>query len=181
MQGGRPFDFVDHVRSKAFIAGRQHARVHSKCNSDESKLMAIEEFKGKYSFLSNFHRCHVFMDNKWYPSVENAYQAAKTYSMSERVVFETCTSGKAKKLGRKLKLRSDWEQAKIPIMLNLLRSKFQDKELCRLLLATGNEELIEGNWWHDYFWGVCLGVGENWLGKLLMQVRRELCSSMTPN
>lgn len=47
------------------------------------------------------------------------------------------------------------------------------------LLATGGQELIEGNRWHDTFWGRCVcerckGTGQNWLGRLIMQVREEL-------
>ena len=59
-------------------------------------------------------------------------------------------------------------------MLSGLRIKFKNPELRSLLLATGNEELVEGNWWRDTYWGVCEGVGQNKLGKLLMQVREEV-------
>ena len=56
----------------------------------------------------------------------------------------------------------------------LLLQKFFIPELREKLLATGNEELIEGNWWGDTYWGVCKGKGENNLGKSLMKIRTEL-------
>ena len=34
-----------------------------------------------------------------------------------------------------------------------------------------NEELVEGNYWGDTFWGICNGEGTNWLGILLMAER----------
>jgi len=61
-------------------------------------------------------------------------------------------------------------------MEELLFIKFGGKEplLTRALIATGDTELIEGNDWEDTFWGVCNGMGENNLGKLLMKVRQSL-------
>lgn len=79
----------------------------------------------------------------------------------------------AKRAGQRLALRPDWEQIKQAVMLNLQRQKYSYPELRTLLLATGNLELIEGNTWGDTYWGVCNGVGDNWLGKILMQVRAE--------
>jgi len=58
-------------------------------------------------------------------------------------------------------------------MAQCLRLKFADFPLLGSLLATGTEELIEGNKHNDTFWGVCAGVGENNLGKLLMRVRAD--------
>lgn len=85
-------------------------------------------------------------------------------------------AGEAKQVGRKLKLRLGWEDMRLDIMNRLLLQKFSDLDLQAKLLATGNEELVEGNWWHDQFWGDCTcvrhsGPGENHLGKLLMHVR----------
>jgi len=135
----------------------------------------IKEFQGKYRFLSNFVDAPVQLDGFWYDSVEHAYQAAKTLSEVEReVVRKMDKPGDVKRFGKKLTLRPDWESIKLGIMLDLLRQKFSDPTFKRCLLETGDQELIEGNKWHDTFWGVCNGVGENHLGKLLMQVREEL-------
>lgn len=109
-----------------------------------------------------------------YPSVEAAYQAAKTLNMNLRTPFTRLAAGRAKSAGRKLKLRSDWESVKLPIMAELLHTKFKHLDLQASLKATGDTALIEGNWWGDTFWGVCDGIGENWLGKLLMAEREKI-------
>ena len=77
-------------------------------------------------------------------------------------------------MGRKVNLRKDWEDVKIQVMENGLRLKFQDPTLRKKLLATEDEELVEGNPWGDRYWGVCNGSGKNKLGKLLMKIRKEL-------
>ena len=136
--------------------------------------MRIERFAGQYRFLSNFYLCNVMLDGVSYPSTENAYQAAKTLDHELRKQFQSCTASAAKKGGRYLPLRKDWESAKLGVMLDLLRKKFARGAIRDQLLATGDVELIEGNTWGDTYWGVCGGVGENMLGKLLMQVRAEL-------
>lgn len=140
----------------------------------------IDSFTGKYAFLSNFYPCLVRYtdDDLSYPSVEHAYQAQKTRNVSDQIVIRNCkTPGEAKKRGRRVKMREDWEEVKINVMRDLLLFKFGHVELAVKLLATGNEELIEGNWWGDTFWGVCNGRGENMLGKLLMEVRAKLVAA----
>ena len=77
-------------------------------------------------------------------------------------------------MGRQVKLRKDWEDIKLQVMENALRLKFQDSTLRKKLIATGDEELIEGNPWEDRYWGVCNGSGKNKLGKLLMKIRKDL-------
>jgi predicted NAD-dependent protein-ADP-ribosyltransferase YbiA (DUF1768 family) len=47
-------------------------------------------------------------------------------------------------------------------------------ELAKRLTATGHRKIIEGNYWGDTFWGVCKGIGENHMGKIIMQTRGEL-------
>jgi N-glycosidase YbiA len=134
----------------------------------------IDSFSGEYEFLSNFSRSKVWLDDMAFPTVENAFQAAKTTKMKEREPFQTVAAGTSKRMGRRLSLRPDWETIKVDIMRNLLRQKFDIPELQEKLLATGNQRLVEGNWWNDRFWGVCRGEGQNMLGKLLMQIREEI-------
>ena len=138
--------------------------------------MAIREFQGKYRFLSNFFPSPVAMDGKEYPSVEHAYQAAKTLDKDRReVIRQQETPGRAKRAGQRAPLRKDWDEVKLRVMEILVRRKFKSHDnLKKRLLATGDEELIEGNTWRDYFWGVCNGRGENMLGKLLMELRAAL-------
>lgn len=78
-------------------------------------------------------------------------------------------------MGRTITLRPGWENMKVRTMLELLELKFEPgTSLANRLLATGDEDLVEGNHWNDTFWGVCRGKGENWLGKSLMTVRTQL-------
>lgn len=136
----------------------------------------INSFRDKYFFLSNFYHCWVMLDGKYYPSVEHAYQAAKTLDPIEREKIKNASNpGTAKRLGRVCTHRSDWKKIKVDIMTDLVRQKFiRSHDLAEKLLSTGSEELVEGNTWGDTFWGVYRGRGENHLGKILMQVRREL-------
>ena len=122
----------------------------------------------------------MIIDNVVYTTNEHFFQAMKSLNPKERqAIVLAPTPGKAKRLGRKVSLRKDWEDIKEEVMLTGLRHKFSNPELRKKLLATGNEELIEGTTWHDNYWGICDcktcgGQGKNRLGKLLMQVREEL-------
>lgn len=138
----------------------------------------IDDFKGEYAFLSNFYPVEVKLnqlDSLYYPTVEHAYQAAKTTSIEARHLIRTARSpAEAKQLGRRVHYREGWDDIKISIMLRLLRRKFDYPWFADLLQKTGEAELIEGNYWGDDFWGVYKGQGQNHLGELLMQVRSEL-------
>lgn len=141
-------------------------------------MSKIIQFKGSNHFLSNFHPAPVLLDGVEYPTVEHAYQAAKTFDTEQRKNFlqPFVTAGVAKQLGKHVTLRRDWnEQTRLTKMLHLLRQKFKHEHLKEKLLATGEKDLIEGNHWNDTFWGECpVGIGDNWLGRLLEQVRSEL-------
>ena len=134
----------------------------------------IDSFSGIYRFLSNFYPCRIEFEERRYESVEAAYQAMKTLDVNARQMFERLPAPDAKKMGRLLKMRSDWEDVKLEIMEQLVEIKFQEPMLRSALIDTGNEEIVEGNYWKDTFWGVCNGVGENHLGKILMQVRQKI-------
>lgn len=141
--------------------------------------MTISAFKGKYAFLSNFWSCPVVFDARVYKSVEAAYQAAKTSDMPLRRWFEGMGPVQAKKAGKTLRIRNDWNDVKLGIMHDLVLQKFSSNpDLKQLLLATGDEELVEGNRRGDTFWGVCDGQGENHLGQILMRVRKSLSTQM---
>lgn len=135
----------------------------------------ITSFQGEHRWLSNFHPCTVTWDGP-YPSVEHAYQAAKSLVKAERDRVRACpTPADAKRAGRTLTIRPDWDAVKLRVMAHLLRQKFAPgSALAARLLATGDAELVEGNGWGDTYWGVCDGVGQNHLGLMLMQIRDEL-------
>ena len=142
----------------------------------------INRFDGEYAFLSNFaHRPITFKGKTW-STVEHIFQAAKTLdeNMREEIRIAS-TPDKAKRIGRMVRLRPDWEEMKKEVMLKSIRLKFsQNSELKESLLRTEDAILLEGNTWHDNIWGDCScqkcqeTEGRNLLGKILMQVRREL-------
>ncbi|MGH7178930.1 MAG: NADAR family protein [Tepidisphaeraceae bacterium] len=136
----------------------------------------IEYFSGKYRFLSNFWPATVVFEGMTYPTVEHAYQAAKTSDREERKrIAAMATPEEAKRFGRGVEPSDDWGTRKFVVMEYCVRYKFTNHpDLAEQLLATGDAELEEGNTWGDKVWGVYLGQGENRLGKLLMKVRSEL-------
>lgn len=139
-------------------------------------------FHGPAYFLSNFYPAEVTLDNVKYPTVEHAYQASKILNTIRRKIFLNCTTpakakqfGNTEKLRRSRELREDWEEVKLKVMYELVKEKFAvHPNLKTALLETGDTYLEETNWWGDTFWGVCNGVGQNELGKILMRVRQEL-------
>lgn len=135
----------------------------------------INEFKGKYFYLSNFYEAPVTYDGITYGSNEAAFQAQKTISKDDRYAFAELNPSLSKKRGRHVKLRADWEEVKDGIMKDIVLAKFtQNENLKTKLLATNDEYLIEGNTWGDKYWGQVNGVGKNKLGHILMEVRDEL-------
>jgi len=138
--------------------------------------IAIRSFSGKYCFLSNFAYGVKIVDEFGleYPTVEHAYQAAKSDDIRIRSCFLYGTPGQAKINGRRVEIRRDWDAVRINIMRDFLRQKFSQEPFKSKLLETGDFILVEGNTWGDTFWGVCNGEGQNMLGKLLMELRCEL-------
>ena len=139
--------------------------------------MKIDHFRGEYAFLSNFWEVPVTYKGLTYGSNEAAFQAQKCMTEEEKMEFTQLRPSASKKLGRRVKLRPDWEEVKVDLMEEIVRAKFtQNEELKALLLATGEAYLEEGNTWHDTCWGVNAktGEGQNHLGKILMKIREEL-------
>lgn len=132
----------------------------------------IDRFYGEYEFLSNFHLAPVMYEGQMYRSSEAAFQAAKVCDPEKRIPFTTMDSYTAKKAGRKVTLRHDWNEIRDQVMYRICLDKFtRNPKLREKLLATGDALLIEGNHWKDTYWGVCDGVGQNKLGNTLMHIR----------
>ena len=133
----------------------------------------------KYGCFSNFYPCTVEFNGIKYKNSEAAWQAQKTLDETKRLEFANMTPSYAKKEGRRVKLRKDWELVKYNLMVEVLKAKFsQNPELKEILMSTGDEFIIEDTTgWHDNIWGSCScprcdGItGQNLLGKALMQVR----------
>jgi len=140
--------------------------------------MKIARFIGSNRFLSNFYSVAIEYEGASYPSVEHAFQAAKTLDHEARRPFWNgllTAGGDAKRAGRRLALRPDWEDVKLSVMETILRCKFTQEPFRQLLLDTGDADLIEGNNWRDTYWGVDDHFGgENHLGRLLMAIREDL-------
>lgn len=145
--------------------------------------MVILSFTGPYDFLSNYYPSKVCLDGMEFHCVENAYQAAKTEDVMQRGLFLSCTPVYAKKQGRRLTVRSDWDTVRGDIMLALLVQKFaKGTLLAQKLIETGDAYLCELNRWHDNYWGACvcdrckLSRKCNMLGSFLMTIRDTLIS-----
>ena len=135
-------------------------------------------FDGDNRFLSNFYPSVVSYNDYDYPTVEHAYQAAKTLNPTQQTEIRLApTPSQAKRLGRYVHMRHDWNDVKVGIMESLLRQKFIGyHELSKKLYDTGDLYLEETNSWGDTFWGVCSGKGQNVLGNLLMKIRTDVRS-----
>lgn len=143
---------------------------------------SIKGFFEEFRFLSNFHLCEVPVWEEGnillvYPSSEHAYMAQKTDCMDTKRLFTSpdMSPKQARQMGQQIELKSNWEQLKWDAMLKVNTSKYtHNPELASALLSTGTKYLEETNWWFDTYWGVCEGVGENNLGKVLMTIRDAL-------
>lgn len=135
----------------------------------------IDSFYGKYRFLSNFYEVPVLYNGLTYRNSEAAFHAQKTLNENERLKFTQLDPSAAKRLGRSIQMREDWLDVREQVMYEVCLAKFtQNQRLKNMLLATGDELLVEGNTWNDKFWGVCNGRGLNRLGETLMRIRNEL-------
>jgi ribA/ribD-fused uncharacterized protein len=142
----------------------------------------IRCFQGKYEFLSNFFVREIVYKDVRFLTTEHAFQWDKTTDPDEqRIVLAASTPGKVKRLGRQVTMRPDWAQLRFKTMFDINMAKFtQHLDLKENLLATEDAVLVEGNNWHDNFWGDCVCsrcaniTGLNHLGKTLMQVRESI-------
>ena len=146
--------------------------------TQESKV--INTFSGKYSFLSNFYPVEIYYKGFVFPSVEHAYQSQKSDDPEfwrKIASLPAKQAGLAKRLGKNVKRVIDWDNKRVEIMKELILKKFSSGYLKYKLHETKGYKLIEGNWWHDNFWGDCSCekckniVGNNILGILLMSIR----------
>jgi len=140
----------------------------------------INFFKGDYEKFSNFYPVIIRYEDIEFPSVEHAYVAAKSLDKMFRYRISQIPAdqaGRAKREGRKIKLRKNWHLLRYPFMRIFLIQKFALPEFGDLLLSTRNAYIEEGNYWHDNYWGNCYCdkckdiEGKNNLGKLIMEVR----------
>ncbi|MCB0705473.1 MAG: NADAR family protein [Saprospiraceae bacterium] len=138
----------------------------------------IDQFINEYRWMSNFYPCEIRYKGTLYKSVEYAYMSAKS---SDKEWKKMCSDGTEKqriikKKSKDVDLVPNWDEIRIDVMRECLEWKFSQEPLASWLIETGDAYLEEGNNWGDHFWGVDLetGVGENNLGKLLMEIRTKI-------
>lgn len=148
--------------------------------------MAITKFEGDYAFLHNFYVCNM---SEWgnrvqMSTVEHHYQSRKAAGWGKRdEILAAATPEEARMIASRIrasKRTPNWNSVKEKHMKELIKRKFSlNPELRKKLVATGEEELVYGNTEHDNFWGKCTCsecvdlVGENKLGKILMDFRKK--------
>jgi hypothetical protein len=128
--------------------------------------------------FSNFAPFGIDLDDARWPTVEHYYQAQKfvdpqlreTIRKAEKPVIAKSLADK-----NKAAIRADWDTVKDEVMYRAVKRKFElHAELRELLLATGEEDILESAP-NDYYWGVGrAGTGENRLGKIIERIRAEL-------
>jgi ribA/ribD-fused uncharacterized protein len=142
------------------------------------------EVDAPYGAFSNFSPHGIELDGQWWPTTEHYFQAQKFAGTPyEEQVRLAATPKQAALIGRdrRLPLRPDWEQVKEGVMRRAVLRKFETHaQLRELLLATGDEEIVERNV-DDEYWGCGKeGKGNNRLGHLLMEVRALLRERQSP-
>ena len=151
-------------------------------------MKMVHGFENEFQFLSNFSAVDVLYNGHIYKTAEHAFQAAKATNERDRAYIEAApTPGQAKRRGRGIELREDWETVKDQVMLDIVRAKFRNSDCRHRLmkaLTDGWDGFCEDNWWHDNYWGDCKcpacadKFGQNKLGKILMQVTNEIVSEL---
>lgn len=118
-------------------------------------------------------------DGETYRTPEHFYQAMKTTSKNRRAeIAATPKPGSAKRLGREVAIRKDWEDVKYGVMMYAQLWRFREGSPARDVLMNVEGDIVEWNNWHDRIWGKCVceecgGEGGNLLGRILMRIRDE--------
>ena len=165
-----------HAVRSAQAAGKEVINIWDQWVKYRDKpYKAIKGFRDEYYFLSNMYPCKIQGYLGTFSCAETYFQAHKSGLLSDLKRFGNLNGFEAKKLGRTVKLQENWETEKLAVMKRGLLLKFsQNEQLRKQLLATGDTYLEETNEWKDTYWGVYQGKGQNMLGVLLMEVRKEL-------
>lgn len=148
---------------------RQH------CSMQQKGTIMIKYLQGKHAFLSNFYPATFHFMGKKYKSSEHFYQAAKAITSEQAHSIRNAPSPAiARRRGRTIKIRDDWDKIRINVMRLALELKFREHGLGKKLIATKDKFIAEENNWGDQFWGQVNSCGSNMLGLLLMKLRTQL-------
>lgn len=147
------------------------------CHGDVIKEI-VDNAKYCINWFSNMRMTDqpiVHEEIKYY-TVENFFQAMKTTDKSEREKISKLSPHKSKTYARTIQLRPDWEEIKEAVMFLALKRKFGPKTSWGHRLKNYKGPIVEWNNWGDKIWGRCIftNEGENKLGSMLEQIRKEL-------
>ena len=150
----------------------EYTHIHAREPAHED----IYGFKGEYRWLSNFYKLQEPIDlyGCIFYYTENLYQAFKCNKSDDFILMASLTPSEAKRFGKRVELNPDFMENKLSIMKQILDIKFRQPYFKQRLLNTGNCLIFEENSWKDFFWGCHNGIGENHLGKIIMEIREEL-------
>ena len=155
---------------------RQRQEAIRKADQEDERKMdqtakAAIAFRGAAAFLSNMYNAPIEYNGVKYRCAEAAFQAQKDSSRAQE--FADLDGAAAKRLGRHVKLREDWDKIKDSIMADVVSAKFNQNPELMTKLKNYSGELREENTWGDKYWGTVNGVGQNKLGKILTNIREE--------
>ncbi len=125
-----------------------------------------------YAWLSNFYDSPIRWRQREYATAEHLYQAMKATNIEDHILVQSAPSpAHAKKAGRSIEMRPDWDMVRLDVMRGVLMLKFaRTKVLAKWLLDTGTAPLVETSP-HDRYWGRTPTGGQNKLGQLLVARR----------
>lgn len=129
-------------------------------------------FRNEYYFLSNMYPCRIRVNGLEFACAEACFQSFKTTDLEIRKKFQKLNGFEAKKLGKRIKLRPDWNDIRLDVMEAVIHVKFKQNpqlqnKLINALVRSGKGGIVEDNTWNDTFWGRCNGIGKNHLGTIL--------------
>lgn len=155
-----------------------HANVLLDYFEDKPLAIGFTRRMSHYAWMSNMSEHPVLMKGIFFQTAEHAYMWHKTNNEADKArIAGASTPEEAKKIGRTVTLREDWETVKRDVMKDVLRAKLiANPDLRIKLMITGNSPIFELTRWHDKVWGICSCQncnfkGKNLLGKLWMELR----------
>lgn len=135
----------------------------------------IKGFCGEYSFLSNMYPCKIVYKGISYKCSESAYQSTKCKREEDKKTLSLMNGYGAKKAIKNMQKLEDYiPEEKIKNMKEILLLKFSVPTFRKKLLQSGNKYIEETNYWGDTFWGISENKGDNNLGIILMEIRKNL-------
>lgn len=162
---------------KGLIITTKKKMVQSVNKFSYMKSDAVTAFVNDYEFLSNDYECEIPIseDDLVFSNITSALIAKKSNDIGTRRKFTRFSASKARKKESSIPENDNWEENKDNILYDLLKIKFtHNEDLKNKLLDTYPHDLINNVSYPDIYYGVRFGEGKNVLGKLLMQLRKEL-------